>query len=383
VWACNGLTPLAAISQWMNYVQAEDPNNINGRGIGITFNFDPTYTCTSNCFYTQQTVYDSCEPIYSIGGVEGNNQPTRGKLVLWADAFANCRQSNDPYVANRIIGTYIVNGGNGSPVISFTPNIKWNFLASMRAGGASGLTNATQYPNIKTDSGPAMGTGADCGIGGTGQVKGKAVNSKNAVAGGQTVMASIEAQGSHMRANQLFTSVEAELKVQGDPDPNLCSPIFGYGRSISILVTNTFYLNDGPYVDSVTTGTGTTASVATFTTNPYGTVSGCPGWATLSHSSCNSPLTNRNWLIKGVDHQIKAGSYVTTYKIILLAPGGDIPAASPGNVALNLGGDSNSSLDFQDRGYQSTVACIDRWPNGSQYVESGDFVGTQCVAAPV
>jgi hypothetical protein len=36
---------------------------------------------------------------------------------------------------------------------------------------------------------------------------------------------------------------------------------------------------------------------------------------------CNGLLSNRNWLILGVSHQIKEGSFTTSFKLILSAPG--------------------------------------------------------------
>ncbi len=382
IWWCNGLTPLAAISQWLNSVQAADPADPT-KGIGITFNFDPTYTCDERCLITRQGVDDDCDP---VDDPTDYNNPTRGRLLLWADAYQSCGQSNDSNIPSRVIATYLVNGGSCSPVISFTPNIKWNFFASMRAGGATSPQSPAQRPMLRVDSGATAQQGAACGVGGQGKNRGQQTLGTNQLENGCGLKTAIASAGVHMRANQLFTSIEAELKVQGDPSPELCTPLLGYGRSVSLVVMNPNFITEDSTVQTSTSTNTSTGSTTTSTTTvpPYGGSSGCPGWSTLSSSNCNSPLTNKNWFIKGCDHQIKAGSYITTYKLALYTPGGEGSQAGTGGTLIHLGLDVSSSTDFLRGGYQGTVACTDKWSDGADGVSATPgIVGTECDPAVV
>ncbi|MGL1636394.1 hypothetical protein ACSTJT_23245, partial [Vibrio parahaemolyticus] len=57
----------------------------------------------------------------------------------------------------------------------------------------------------------------------------------------------------------------------------------------------------------------------------------CGEW--LQAETCNAVLSNRQWLVLGTSHEIKEGSYTTTIKVRLDAPGTDISIGEP------LGGD--------------------------------------------
>ena len=127
----------------------------------------------------------------------------------------------------------------------------------------------------------------------------------------------MEAKAAYVKANSILNGqpIEAELIVQGDPSDQLVHPQLILGKKLSLVVINPYHLlGDGD--------------------------NGCPDW--LARPACNDILSNKNWMIQGVDHSIREGSYVTTFKLSLPAPGASLnpnePFGGPGNcgyVPLN------------------------------------------------
>ena len=68
------------------------------------------------------------------------------------------------------------------------------------------------------------------------------------------------------------------------------------GKKVSIVVINPFFINS------------------------YGNA--CGDW--LASPGCNPVYSNKNWIVMGAEHSISEGSYITTLKINLPAPGSDI-----------------------------------------------------------
>jgi hypothetical protein len=288
---------------------------------------------------------------------------SHGDLILWGNAFPTCATPNQTY-GDRLRALYIVNGGKCSPVYSFTPNIKWNFTAAMAAGGLATPVvgkQQTAREQLKASSGP------NCALFGEapryqGGVANTTADNHGAKAGIETLRSAAE----HLRANFLHNSIEAELRIQGDPSDWLCSPIFGYGSTVAIMVINPFFLKNPPE------------------DNP----NDCTQWGnTLDESDdeegskCNEILSNRNWFIQGVDHQIKDGSYITTIKVVLHNPGSDFGGATlktgsamlfgeePQDEPVMLGADPGSKNFFLCQ--QGTWTCVDRIAAGGEDVVAG------------
>lgn len=223
---------------------------------------------------------------------------SHNQLVLWESFATKCGEEKG---CDRSIGTYIVNGGKHSPVISFQPNIKWAFGALNRSSGAS-----SEYANRQ----PAETGDPNCDTGPNDPNQGNrtyniVTNDALEIYGTQTVLReTMEAQVEHTRANISFNSIEAELKIQGDP--TLAAPVEMVGKTVSIVVINPFHIQDVGGED-------------------------CGEW--LQAETCNAVLSNRQWLVLGTSHEIKEGSYTTTIKVRLDAPGTDISIGEP------LGGD--------------------------------------------
>ena len=118
----------------------------------------------------------------------------------------------------------------------------------------------------------------------------------------------------HRKANitrESISAIDAELRVQGNPDRKYVLAPELIGCHISIVVINPFSL---------------------YGSNDNNTNS-CGDWVVLAKTSYNNVLSNRFWMIMGVNHQIKEGSYTTTFKVRLKIPGIDEVSGKP------IGGD--------------------------------------------
>jgi hypothetical protein len=193
------------------------------------------------------------------------------------------------------LGTYIVNGGNESPVISFNPSFHWILSSNSGSGGVA--------------------SGASSADGGDDKVKADETKNNNLQnTGTQTNYLSSNNKFHHQHPDnhasntnetntkhnnatkpyEIKSNIEAELKIIGDP--SFVNPVLFTGRWVSIVVINPHYIAQ----DSKK--------------------GGC-SW--IVESNCNETLSNKQWMITGVDHQITSGSYVTTLKVYLTAPGVD------------------------------------------------------------
>lgn len=265
-WPLNQQNPLAAARTWLSSISTN-----NDRGILITYD------------------------------------PNTAGIIFQED-----KQNNDCCSGN--IGTYIVNGGNCSPVLEFNPTVRWQFglipgSGATPAGAASGANNAYVEPTIDIQK-----------------------------AGGQTSPAvqqhewlwrhpdelatgASDGNAAHIEANGPFEfpiGFSAQLKIHGDPSYSW-GPYF-IGKTLSIIVINPFHINDK----------------CTWITSP----------------NCNSILSNKNYIIRGVSHQITGGSYVTTLDVLLTTPNSQIDATEA------LGGTGCGTETFDDNigGSQATNA---------------------------
>lgn len=290
-WRCNGVNPLASIQNWMTGLNAENQRSPS-RGKGLTMNYDPTYT------------------------PPGDPDPTKvqhGRLLIWGDPVANNAEDNIEF-DERLKAAYVVNGGGCSPVISFNHNVRWNFSATIAAGGLMGTSSGETQSAAGDYDPPTVVTGTRTTV-----VAGTTLLNRGGTAPLTNALRSVQ---THRRANIVFNTIEAELKVQGDPSYWLCSPFYCAGRVIALVVINPFYLGN----DHVLTG--------------------CPEWSTLTDSVCNPTLSNKAWYIQSVEHQIKDGSYITTYKLFLLAPRAEIASInSTLTEPMALGGEESATID--------------------------------------
>jgi hypothetical protein len=224
-----------------------------------------------------------------------NSDPT---VIFWESPLPDC-QGNAPQMDN--IGTYIVNGGACSSVLSFTPKMNWTRSNTGKGGsvGDYGTQASLALKNCKTT--------------GKGTAERVIITSRTAtqsgINGGDHTVVAHSAQ---TRATPVTPAISADLVVQGNPyldNPvSLCK-----GMKCSILVVNPFMLR--PNVTLAQCATGCCDG---------GTP---PNW--LADPPVNTMLSNRGWIIEGVSHEIKEGSFTTTIKVNLPAPGAEIDVTAP------------------------------------------------------
>ncbi len=226
-------------------------------------------------------------------------------LYLFEDPKSGCNETVD---CSESIGTYFVNSGKESPVISFQPKINW--VTSMsRLSAATGNSGGFATGAVEQKKKFADTSCPDIQTPETGIQTSNATNAQGIDAHGMRDAPHQQNLGqlAHSKANGLRipgiggASISAELRIQGDPSPELSDPKRLLAQTVSLIVVNPFYIGDSS--DS------------------------CGQW--LANPACNDYLSNKYWRINGVDHTIKEGSYVTTLSLTLDAPGADIPEDSP------------------------------------------------------
>lgn len=238
------------------------------------------------------------------------------QLLLWEGFYPGCNETVDP--CRYSLGTYIVNGGKSSPVLSFQPSFEWYFGAMNEAGGASGNTKNEQLPETGE---------TQCNYGDKQDIKrGNPtynVNTSDAVRNygtKESLKRTVDSQIQHSKANAAFMPIRAELRIQGNPD--LADPYTVSNKFVSIIVISPYHLRK-----DIPQG-GRNKKPQTIDIEP------CGDW--LQEEPCHPVLSNRAWLVKGTYHEIKEGSYTTTLQLMLFAPGVDISIDRP------LGNDPNA-----------------------------------------
>ena len=240
--------------------------------------------------------------------------PTKpDELIMLQDPLPNPGEADrcgGNVSANRegSFGTYIVNGGKCSSVIEFTPSFNWQRAVGgfSSGGGTSGPanTNSNFVKNVKPESqqkdhGEHAGMQQETTIT---QQSWDAYGPKNAY------KEAMKSEIAHVKAGRVTAvdnaAVEADLRILGDPRPQFCGVTAC--RNISIVAINPFHIQGGAN-------------------------EGCGDW--LAQPMCNNVLSNNLWMVMGINHSIKEGSYTTTLKLSLAAPGIEPEKTAP------LGGD--------------------------------------------
>lgn len=245
-------------------------------------------------------------------------EPTKPDvLVLMADPSdtpAACSGAD-----SASLGTFIVNGGKCSPVIEFTPTFNWiSGMANFNAGGdTSGPgTTKSNFQETKKRKGQEKEhcdtTGAQQQNTITQQAWG-AYGPKNAW---DETMKSSQAHAKAARLTEVSVEpIEATLKILGDPREKFNQ--LAVGTTCSIVAINPFHLSGAKN-------------------------NGCGDW--LADPPCNGILSNKNWTVLGINHSIKEGSYTTTLKLRLGAPGINV------NITDPLGGSGSCGTPVKNAG---------------------------------
>ena len=233
-----------------------------------------------------------------------NAQARGGEVIFWEDFKPGCSEFKDWNGSS--LGTYIVKGGQHSPVLQFSPKIKWNFGSILGSGGNI---------DIKPGKGDSFDGPDDCPelvvqrIGRAGVAMAATPNEvTESVFGFDKQHLLEESQRKHARAMLPLTlnytaPIEADLVCVGDPTISTL-PNLGLYRNLHIV-----YLNSHFIVGSNATG------------------GSCGDW--LAMPSCNQVLSNKNWNVLNIVHRISGGKYTTTFHVMLTPPGVELGSSAP------------------------------------------------------
>lgn len=207
------------------------------------------------------------------------------ELWLFEDPRPYCDETTAD--GRNCVGTYIVNGGDCSPVISFSPKAEWVFSAELGSGG--NLGGATSARTIKMRPLPGRPCNADPNKPGAGTTTQFASpqNDINWRPPDQVTAKMQQAMAVHELAAQypeLSAPMEGELKIHGDP--RFVHSAQWRGSVVSIIVINPFHIFAGGSYNE---------------------------W--IAGPMCNPIYSDKAWDIEGVNHQISEGSYTTTLKV--------------------------------------------------------------------
>lgn len=220
--------------------------------------------------------------------------PENVKLVIQEDE--ECRKGED-CSCQGVIGSYIVNGGNCSTVLEFNPEIRWILDAGGYGGTAGGGSNAEfgKYKGAEqTKPIEATGSGNEFPV---------AQELSYTVPPEAHTAATITAAEANTIANKpsdTAKSIEAELTIIGDP--SLINFANISARAVSIAVISPYSI-DGSAKE------------------------GACYW--IAKPEVNPVLSNKKWMIQGVNHQIEGGKYITKIKVDLPVPNAELPNNEP------------------------------------------------------
>jgi len=274
VWDPNRLSSVGAIRNWLNGLRTD-------RGLGMTVYTDPSIDAAN------------------VVVIEANPEWCQNPRVLY------CPQKDSPkYI-------YIVNGGDCSPVIKFTPTV--TYMAAARAqGGGTGAQSSKQIQSSSRRASPCPEF-----------VNNSLVNPEESAEGLQTHVTvpgasmnyrfptdAVERQAVAINANLVAnagriqsTNIEGELEIQGNPEyVNIARCV---GMKIGII-----YFNVG--MPSVLQQPGVRGINA---------MSAPMDW--LANPNVNNVFSRLDYQITGVSHSISDNGDFTT-KIKVMA----VPAAA-------------------------------------------------------
>lgn len=251
----------------------------------------------------------------------------RGLMILYDAANNGIIIQEDPLdpsgqnsgCCTTSVATYIVNGGNCSPVIEFSPSVQWAPTMVPGKGGTNGGASGGNAPLLEPinniqDTGSQTSPTMESHVWNFIPPKDQADNANKAIG---AAMDAEEKTGPGLSGGTPAWS--ADLKIMGDP---FYTNVYNFlGKSVSILFINPYYF--GNEANST--------------------------W--LQTSLCNTMLSNKRYMIKRVNHSVSAGSYTTTLQLQLNVPNIDIDWDS------SLGGNGCGSLEqnFVDAPAKSTL----------------------------
>lgn len=199
--------------------------------------------------------------------------------------YKNCKIAS-------FVGTYVVNGGDFSPVISFSPKIEFVGVPNRMVGAATGGSNSSKSANIlscnistQTNTEP----GKEVAIAGAPASNNREANPPSQIAGITATAASKNFEANNF-SKPMLGAVTAELTIQGDPRYLWSLNILG--SFIKIIFVNPFTVIQSDLFDN-------------------GKINGV--W--LSLPTINDQISSIPFLINGCDHEVSDGKWITKLKL--------------------------------------------------------------------
>lgn len=249
-WKCNNQSPLNVIRNWLNQI-----TTLDGRGV----------------------IFQAAE-----------NNP---KTIIFREAYnleTDCTINLEGF--DRPI-SYVVNGGNCSPVLEFNPSFSWFGIGGpfVEAGGVSGGPNtAKQIMNQDQQSAQDKNSDKDGPLM-IPTIHNDQINWRPPMLTPEETSKAVQAQFNANKDGENLSKgggiIDAELKIIGDV--RYVSPSVCYSGNITILVVNPFYNQQCKWI---------------------------------TKSNLNSALTSSLWRIFGVSHSVSEAAFITTLKLKLFTP---------------------------------------------------------------
>lgn len=225
-----------------------------------------------------------------------------GEVIFWERPVFDCDEVTNQALC---IGTYIVNGGEDSPVIEFNPRIKWQFGQIPANGGNMADGTIEDQPKNKAEGVKKCKEQSRAGERGTGQVLSipptnvhKDIEAKRATSVKGDAQAKQAVQDS---ITYMDSGIMADMTIVGDPTLPTQSQGVIQGKTVAIAFVNPFHILPASNM--------------------------CGDW--LAKPPCNEVLSNKNWLIMKLNHRIEGGTYTTTFQLRCVSPGLDAAVSNP------------------------------------------------------
>lgn len=271
VWKANELPLLSTIRNWVSTIKTVNK-------LGVYFKYDPSKKTGPKLIIQED---DSCKPDENCG-CEGYEK------------------------------SFIVNGGNCSPVIEFSPEIEW-ILDAGGFGGISGGGNSGQMTKNKED--PKLSPIENSGSGNAQALPSEYDYTVPQEARTVLLEKTTAAQTTANKPFDQARSIKGDLSIIGNTDyANLVEQM---GRYVSIAVISPFSIGDEGS-------------------------NNCDTW--LAKPPLNKILSNKKWMIMGVDHQIEAGKYITKLSVSLPVPNAELSVNDP------IGGKGSGGITMENTG---------------------------------
>jgi len=221
-----------------------------------------------------------------------------GEVIFMEKPTKDCTDDSDESLC---IGTYVVNGGEDSPVIEFNPRIKWDF-GPVAANGGQAPTNTVQDDDAPQNKAqgikkcPNLSRSANKGAGQVistpptnvhTDIKGKKATSVNSDATSKQMLL----DGIHI----MDSGIMADMVIVGDPQfPTQNEGVID-GKTVAIAFVNPFHILPSS--------------------------GSCGDW--LAKPPCNAILSQKDWFVQKVNHRIEGGTYTTILSLRLTSDGLD------------------------------------------------------------